>query len=146
MRLIPQSIAHERVDAVAGGAETPQLDVFAVGNLLGVAISPFDGHVAIGVGIDEHVEGAVAAELGQKGDGRGDLAKNGGDFRLDLGFRLVGVGRMYGRRVVFVGRRIFRFRLRRRNLDLHRQSYRSSISGAVRRIATVPRVHPCPCP
>lgn len=73
-------------------AKAPQLHPLAVLNLLGVGITPLDGDVAVGVGVDEDVEGAVAAELGEEGDGGGDLAKDGGDFGLDFGFGLFFVG------------------------------------------------------
>lgn len=46
---------------MACGAEPAQLDALAAGNLLGVAVAPLDRHLAVGVGVDEHVEGAVAA-------------------------------------------------------------------------------------
>lgn len=70
-------------------AEPPQLHALAVDNLLGVAVAPLYRHVAVGVGVHEHVEGAVAAELGQEGDRGGDLAEDGGDLGLDLGFGFV---------------------------------------------------------
>lgn len=73
-------------------AEAPQLHPLAVLNLLCVRVAPLDGDVAVGVGVDEDVEGAVAAELGEEGDGRGDLAEDGGDFGLDLGFGLLFFG------------------------------------------------------
>jgi len=64
----------------------PELHPLGVINLLGVAVAPLDGHVGIGVGVDEHVEGTVAGELGEEGDGGGDLAEDGGDFVLDFFF------------------------------------------------------------
>ncbi|PMB65381.1 Ubiquitin carboxyl-terminal hydrolase 14 [Beauveria bassiana] len=82
-----------RVHAVICRAESTQLHALAILNLLGVRVPPLDGHVAVGVGIHEHVEGAVAGQLRQEGDGRGDLAENGGDFGLDLLFRLFRLGR-----------------------------------------------------
>jgi len=89
---VAEAVAHDGVYAMVRGAEAAQLDVLAVCNLFCVRVAPLDGHVRVGVGVDEHVEGAVAAELGQEGDGRGDLAEDGGDFGLDLGLGLV-VGR-----------------------------------------------------
>lgn len=83
-----QPIAHEGVDAVAGGAEAAQLDALAAGDLLGVAVAPLDGHVAVGVGVDEHVEGAVAAQLRQERHARRDLPEDGRDLRLYLCFGL----------------------------------------------------------
>lgn len=62
------------------GAEASQLDPLSVLNFLGVRVSPLDGHVRVGVGVDEHVESAVAVELREEGDGGGDLAEDGGDL------------------------------------------------------------------
>jgi hypothetical protein len=90
--LLAQSIADNRIDAVIRRTEAPQLHPFAVLNLLGVGVPPFDGDVAVGIGVDEDVECAIAAELGEEGDGGGDLAEDGGDFGLDFGFRLFFVG------------------------------------------------------
>ena len=87
-------------------AEAAQLDALAVLDLLGVAVPPLDGHLAVGVGVDQHVEGAVAVELGQKGHAGGDLAEDGGDLGLDLGLGLVERGGLLlrggGRRGVFL--------------------------------------------
>lgn len=70
-------------------AEAAQLDLFPADNFLAVAVAPLNGDIRVGVGVDEHVEGALAAvQLGQKGDGGGDLAEDGGDFGLDLGLGL----------------------------------------------------------
>lgn len=74
------------------GAKTPQLHLLPVLDLLGIAIPPFDRHVGVGVGVDEDVEGAVAVELGEKGDGGGDLAEYRLDLRLDFFFGLFGGG------------------------------------------------------
>lgn len=71
-------------------AEPSQLHPLPVLNLLGIRISPLDGHLAVGVGVDEHVEGAVAVELGEECDARGDLAEDGGDFGLDFLLGLFG--------------------------------------------------------
>lgn len=73
-------------------AEAPELDPLAVLDFLCVGVAPLDGDVAVGVCVDEDVEGAVAGELGEEGDGGGDLAEDGGDFGLDLGFGLVFFG------------------------------------------------------
>lgn len=102
--LLPQSVADNRIDAVIRRAEASQLHPLAVFNLLGVGIPPLDGDVAVGVGVDEDVEGAVAAELGEEGDGGGDLAEDGGDFGLDFGFRLFFFGEegVVGRGGVFL--------------------------------------------
>ena len=92
-RLITQPVAHQGVDAVTRRAEPPELDALAVLDLLGVRVAPLDGDVGVGVGVDEHVEGAVALQLGQEGDAGGDLAEDGGDLGLDLRFGFVGGGR-----------------------------------------------------
>lgn len=73
-------------------AEASQLHPLPVLNLLGVRVPPLDRDVAIRICVDEDVEGAVAAELGEKSDGGGDLAEDGGDFGLDLGLGLFFVG------------------------------------------------------
>lgn len=73
-------------------AEAPQLHSLAVLNLLGVGVPPLNRNVAVCVGVDEDVEGAVAAELGEECNGGGDLAEDGGDFGLDFGFGLFFVG------------------------------------------------------
>lgn len=82
------------------GAKPVQL---AVLNFLSVPVPPLHGDVAVAVGIDEHVEGAVAAQLGQEGDGRGDLAKDGCDFGLDLLLRLFRRGRSSPCSILLVG-------------------------------------------
>ena len=77
-------------------AKTPQLHLFPILNLLGVAVPPFHRHLRVRVRVDEDVEGAVAGiELGQKGHGGGDLAEDGLDLELDFLFRLLG-GRVRG--------------------------------------------------
>lgn len=46
-------------------AEAAQLDLLPADNLLAVAVAPLDRDVRVGVGVDEHVEGALpAVELG----------------------------------------------------------------------------------
>lgn len=65
-------------------AKSPQLYLFPVRNLLGVAIAPFHRHVRVGVGVDEHVECTGAVELGEEGHGGGDLPEYGLDFALDF--------------------------------------------------------------
>jgi len=89
---VRQAIADQCVDAVVAGAKAAQLDALSVGNLLGVAVTPLDGYVAVSVSVDEHVEGAVACQLGEEGDRGGDLAEDGGDLVLYLLFCLFGVG------------------------------------------------------
>jgi hypothetical protein len=36
------------------------LDLLGVFNFLGVAVTPFDRYVGVGIGIDQDIEGAVA--------------------------------------------------------------------------------------
>lgn len=88
MVLLGQPVADKGIDAVVRGAEASQLHPLAVDDLLCVTVAPLDGDIAVCVGIDEHIEGAVAVELREEGDGGGDLAEDGGDFGLDLGFGL----------------------------------------------------------
>ncbi len=73
-------------------AKPAELYPLSILDLLRVTVAPFDGHFAIGVGVDEHIEGAVAVELGEKGYGGRDLSENRCDLGLDLRFRLVGGG------------------------------------------------------
>jgi hypothetical protein len=65
-------------------AEASQLDLFAVLNLFGVAVAPFKRYFRVGVGVDQHIEGAVAVQHGQKGYRCRDLSEDGLDFRLYL--------------------------------------------------------------
>ena len=89
-------------------AKTPQLHLFPILNLLGVAVPPFHRHLRVRVRVDEDVEGAVAGiELGQKGHGGGDLAEDGLDLELDFLFRLLG-GRFRGVAVLEVREAWFR--------------------------------------
>lgn len=74
------------------GAEAAQLNTLAIFNLLRVTVTPLDGDFAVGVGVDEHVERAVAGELGEEGYRGGDLSEDGGDLVLDLLFGLFGCG------------------------------------------------------
>jgi hypothetical protein len=65
-------------------AETPQLHLFAVLDLLGVAVAPFKGNFRVCVCVDEHIECAVAVQHRQKGDGSRNLSEDGLDFCLYL--------------------------------------------------------------
>lgn len=88
-RSVGQAIADERIDAVTLGAETAQLDALPIDDFFGVAVAPLNGHLARGVGVDEHVECAVAAaQLGQEGDRRCNLPEEGGNLSLDLSLGL----------------------------------------------------------
>lgn len=70
-------------------AETPQLHLLPIPDLLGIAVAPFYWDVRISVGVDQNVECAVPVQLRQEGDGGGDLAEYGLDLRLDLLFRFL---------------------------------------------------------
>lgn len=71
-------------------AETPQLHLLPVFNLLRVAIAPLHRHLRVGVRVDQDVERAVARiELRKEGYGGGDLAENGLDLQLDVLLRLL---------------------------------------------------------
>lgn len=82
-------VADERIHAVITGAEAPQLHLLPILDLLCITITPFDGDIRVGVGVDEDVEGAVAIELGKEGDGGGNLSEDGLDLRLDFLLRLL---------------------------------------------------------
>ena len=72
-------------------AETPQLHLLPVLNLLGVAVPPFHRHLRVRVRVDQDVERAIArVELGEEGDGGGDLAEDGLDLELDVLFGFLG--------------------------------------------------------
>lgn len=79
-------VADHRVHPMVVCAEAPQLHLFAAHDLLGVAVTPLDRHVRVGVGVDKYVEGARARrELRQERHARRDLAEERRDLRLDLG-------------------------------------------------------------
>jgi hypothetical protein len=73
-------------------AETPELHLLPILDLLRIAIAPFHWYIAIRIGIDQYVERAVAIELGEEGYRGGDLAEDRLDLGLDLGFGLLGGG------------------------------------------------------
>lgn len=100
---LAQPIAHQRIHTMIRRAEPPQLDTLAILNLLGIRVSPLDGHLRVGVRIDEDIEGAVAVELRQKRHARGDLPEDGGDLGLDLRLGLLGWRGRWGA-VFLVGR------------------------------------------
>lgn len=74
------------------GTKPPQLHPFPALNLLGVAVPPLHRHLRVGVGVHQHVEGAVAGQLREEGHRRGDLAEDGGDLGLDFLLGLFGFG------------------------------------------------------
>ena len=68
-------------------AETPQLHLLPILNLLGVAVPPLHRHLRVRVRVDQDVERAIArVELGEEGHRGCDLAEDGLDFELDLLF------------------------------------------------------------
>lgn len=69
-----------------------QLHLFGVLDLLGVTVAPFHRHFGVRIGVDQDVEGAVAVQNGEEGNGRGDLAEDCLDFVLDLFFGLLDGG------------------------------------------------------
>ena len=78
-------ITNKRVDPMVARAETSQLHLLPILNLLRVAISPFHRHFGVRICVDQDVERAIAGiELGQEGHGCCDLAEDGLDFELDL--------------------------------------------------------------
>lgn len=104
IRSIRQPIANKRLNPMRVGTEPPQLHPLPALNLLGVAVPPLHRHLRVRVGVDQHVEGAVARELREESHRGRDLAEDGGDLGLDLLFRLFGVsGRCRGVRAVLVG-------------------------------------------
>lgn len=69
-------------------AETSQLHLFAILNLLGVTVTPLQGNLGVGVGIDEDIEGAISIQHGQEGHRGCDLSEDGLNFSLDFGLSL----------------------------------------------------------
>jgi hypothetical protein len=65
---VQQPVAHQRVDLVITRAETPQLHLLAVLDLLCITVSPFNRHIRICVCIYQYIEGAVAIEYWKKRD------------------------------------------------------------------------------
>jgi len=65
-------------------AEAPQLHLFAIFDLLRITVSPLHWHIGVGVGVDKHIESAVAIQHRQKGYRCCDLPKNGLNLRLNL--------------------------------------------------------------
>ena len=70
--------------------KAPQLPLFPITNLFRIAIAPLHRYLAISIGIYQHVECTFAVELGQEGDGRGDLSEDRLDLGLDFCFGLLG--------------------------------------------------------
>lgn len=91
-KIIYAPIRHQRVDLVAVRREAPQLDLLGVLDLLCVAVTPFERHVTVGIGVHQDVECAVAVQHWQERDGCCDLAEERLDFLLDFGLRLLGSG------------------------------------------------------
>lgn len=82
-------IIHRRPDIMIRRTKPAQLHPLAAHNLFATihTVAPLDGHIAVCVGVHEHIEGMGAGvELREKGDAGGDLAEEGGDFGLDFCF------------------------------------------------------------
>lgn len=90
-------VRNHGIDPMAIRREAPQLHFLGVFDLFGVAVAPLERHLAVGVRVDQHVEGAVAVEHWQEGDRRRDLPEQRLDLLLDLGLGFVGGGRGGGR-------------------------------------------------
>lgn len=75
------------------GAETPQLYLLRIGDLLCVAVAPFHGHFRVRISVDEDVECILSIQDREKGDRGNNLTEYSLDLFLDLFFRLLcGVG------------------------------------------------------
>lgn len=64
-------------------AESPQLYPLTADDLLAAVstITPLYWHIAVGVGVYEHIKGVRAGiELWQEGNASGDLTEKGGNF------------------------------------------------------------------
>ena len=77
-------VAHHRIYTMIGGTKAPQLYLLASLNLLGITVSPLNGHIGIRISIHKHIESARFAEFGQECDWCGDLPEECSDLRLDL--------------------------------------------------------------
>jgi hypothetical protein len=121
--LLPNPIANQRIHTMIARAETPQLHLLPVLDLLRIAIAPLHRHLAIGIRIHQHVERAVAVQLRQERHRRRDLPEDRLDLGLDLDLGLLDRrrGRRVRRRVLLVSgspRRGFLRRRPREDLDL----------------------------
>ena len=61
-------VAYKRIDSMIACAETSQLHLLSIFNLLCITITPFDRHIRVRVSIHKHVECTVAIELWKKCD------------------------------------------------------------------------------
>ncbi len=66
------------------GAKTPQLHLFSILDLLGIAVPPFHRHIAVCICIHQYIERAVTFQLGQESDRGCDLSEDGLDLGLNL--------------------------------------------------------------
>lgn len=90
--LISQAIADQRLDPVIICTKASQLHLFSILDFLSVTVAPFNRHFGVRIGVDQDVEGAVAVQNGEEGNGRGDLAEDCLDFILNLFFGLLNGG------------------------------------------------------
>jgi hypothetical protein len=65
-------------------AETPQLDLLPILNLLRITVAPLHRHIRVCIRIHQDVECAVAIELWEEGYGCCDLTENGLNLFLDF--------------------------------------------------------------
>lgn len=56
-------VAHQRIHPMITSTKAPQLHLLPILDLFGVAIAPLNRDIGIGVGIYQHIEGAIAIEL-----------------------------------------------------------------------------------
>lgn len=56
-------VAHQRIHPMVTSTKAPQLHLLTILDLFGVAIAPFNRYIGIGVGVHQHIEGAIAIEL-----------------------------------------------------------------------------------
>lgn len=95
-------------------AETPQLHLLSILDLLGITVSPLDGDLRVRIRIHEHVERAIPVEDRQEGHRRCDLPENSLNLLLDLFLclilhdRIVGVGTGFVWTSILVVPRFFR--------------------------------------
>lgn len=87
---VSKSIADQSINTVIRRAESPQLHLFSILNLLRIRITPLDRDLTIRISVNEDVECAIAAELREKCNRRSDLSEDSCDFGLDFCFCLFG--------------------------------------------------------
>lgn len=86
------------------GGETSQHDLFRVLDFLCITVSPFQGHLTVGICIDKDIECAIAVEHWQEGDRCCDLPEQGLNLGLDLALGLLGLCTSFWCRILLVCR------------------------------------------